>query len=302
MTTHGMNRQPDPDKRRGDPPLPIARADPKIRKSRLVSNDRVMKPALTMARHPLLAICLWLAAVAWSAAGNPLPEWFAKNRWEKPPESHVRDDNGFFNRTPGMLKALSENLRDLESDHGFRLYLVVEPALIGTTPPEIATTLQDTWVPDGKGLVVVFEADSRSLGFGQIISSEDTEPDARGFIPSYASAAILNQVKRDTNPTAAPEDYIESVMRDLSADLTAYFVRRAEPPPAARNLRIGLFALGSLAVVGLAAILLAPVLRHPAMGAAKTFRFPVVERPERLGAPFGGGDVTTRKFGGNRRV
>ena len=261
-----------------------------------------MEPALTMARHPFMAIWFWLAAMTCCALGDPLPEWFSKNRWETPPESHVRDDNGFFNRNPDVQKRLSETLRNLEAEHGFKLHLVVEPALIGTTPSEMAGVLQDIWLPDGKGFVVVFEADSRSIGFGQVIHEDQSDLDARGVIPSYALAAILNQVKRDTDPSGAPEVYIENLMRNLSEGFTAYFIRRAEPPPAARNLRIALFALGSLAVVGLAAILLTPMLRHPSVNTTSTFRFPAVERPERLGAPFGGGDVTTRKFGGEPKT
>jgi hypothetical protein len=255
-----------------------------------------------MARISLLAIWLWSAAMIWAAPANPLPDWFAKNRWETAPESHVRDENGFFSRDPNSLRILSEDLRNLDEEHGFKLYLVVEPALIGITPPEMAAILQEKWIPDGKGQVIVFEADSRSLGFGQILSSEESEPDERGFLPSFAAAAILNQVKRDTDPSAAPEAYIENLTRGLAKGVTAYFQRRAEPPPAGRNLRIGLFALGSLAVVGLAAILLAPLLRHPSVSSARTFRFPPVERPERLGAPFGGGDVTTRRFGGGPKI
>lgn len=249
-----------------------------------------------------MAFWLWMAAVTWAAPANPLPDGFAKNRWDTPPASHVRDDNGFFSREPNLLRILSEDLRNLDAEHGFKLYLVVEPALIGTTPPEMAASLQDKWIPDGKGQVIVFEADSRSLGFGQILSSEDAKPDARGVLPSYAAAAILNQVKRDTDPSAAPEAYIEYLTRNLANGIAAYFQRRAEPPPAGRNLRIGLLAVGSLAVVGLAAILLAPLLRHPSISPAGTFRFPEVERPERLGAPFGGGDVTTRKFGGGPKT
>lgn len=254
-----------------------------------------------MARHLFLALWLWMVAAAARAPGNPPPDSGDKHRPPAAPESHVRDETGFFNRSPEALKSLSGNLRDLEAEHGFKLYLVVEPALIGATPPEIAGTLQDAWVPDGKGLVVVFEADSRSLGFGQISGDDGPDPDARGFVPSYAAAAILNQVKQDTDPSLATEAYIENLTRNLSDSFTAYFLRRAEPPPAGRNLRIALLALGSLAAVGLAAVLLGPLLRHSSLSAAKTFRFPVVERPERLGAPFGGGDVTTRKFGGNPR-
>jgi hypothetical protein len=255
-----------------------------------------------MVRFSVLAIWLWATAMIWAAPANPLPDWFAKNRWETPPESHVRDDNGFFSREPKALKILSEDLQSLEAEHGFKLYLVVEPALIGTTPPEMAAILQDKWIPDGTGQVIVFEADSRSLGFGQILSSEDSEPDARGFLPSFAAAAILNQVKRDTDPSVTPEAFIENLTRNLSTGIAAYFQRRAEPAPAGRNLRIGLLAVGSLAVVALAAILLAPLLRHTSLSTPRTFRFPAVERPERLGAPFGGGDVTTRKFGGDPKT
>ena len=45
--------------------------------------------------------------------------------------------------------------------------LVVEPALIGITPPEMAAILQEKWIPDGKGQVIrSIDASGLQLGGG----------------------------------------------------------------------------------------------------------------------------------------
>jgi hypothetical protein len=56
-------------------------------------------------------------------------------------------------------------------------------------------------------------------------------------------------------------------------------------------------------LLALAAIVVGTLTRLPSVAGPRTWRFPVVDRPERLGAPCGGGNVTTRRFreGSNAR-
>ena len=99
--------------------------------------------------------------------GQALPDWLARSGAPKPPDFGIEDDSGFFNRSSGAVKRISDQLHKLEADHGFRIFLIVEPVLIATTAPELAAQLQRSWLPEGNGLVVVYESDSRSLGFGR---------------------------------------------------------------------------------------------------------------------------------------
>lgn len=238
--------------------------------------------------------------MGWTTAATgltqALPEWLAKDGAPKPPDFGVRDESGFFNRNAGAVKRISDQLRKLEADHGFRIFLMVEPVLIATNAPELAAQLQQSWLPDGDGLVVVYEADSRSIGFGRDISGEPDEKLPPGCVPTHETAAILMKAKDATDSNLAPEAYIEALTGNLAAEFNAYFLRRQAPIAPGRNLRMAFLTVGALALLALAAIIVGALVRLPSMAHSRKFRFPTVDRPERLGAPCGGGNVTTRRF------
>jgi hypothetical protein len=229
-------------------------------------------------------------------AGQELPEWLAGTSNARPPDFGVRDESGFFNRNSGAMKRISDQLRQLEADHGFRIYLLVEPVLIASSAPELAARLQEVWVPDGNGLVVVYEADNRSLGFGRDMDDRIGPDPPPAAVPTHETAAILMRARDATEANLAPEVYMETMMGNLVREFDGYFERRRAPAPAGRSLRLALLTVGGLTLLALAAIGVGALVRLPSMNAAKTFRFPVVDRPERLGAPFGGGCVITRRF------
>lgn len=246
-------------------------------------------------RYWMVAWIFW-GAMALSGFGQALPDWLAKNGIRKPPDFGILDEGGFFNRNSGAMKRISDQLRKLEADHGFRIYLVVEPVLISTTAPELAAQLQLSWVPEGNGLVVVFESDNRNLGFGRDIGGAPDAMETAGHVPTHETAAILLRAKEATQADPAPEAYIETLMGNLVNEFTGYFDKRSAPLPAGRSLRLGLLTVGGLTLLALAAIAVGSLLRLPSMAGSRRFRFPLVDRPERLGAPCGGGDVTTRRF------
>jgi hypothetical protein len=237
---------------------------------------------------PLLLAC--------RMAGQELPEWLAGTSNARPPDFGVRDESGFFNRNSGAMKRISDQLRQLEADHGFRIYLLVEPVLIASSAAELAARLQEVWVPDGNGLVVVYEADNRSLGFGRDMDDRIGPNPPLAAVPTHETAAILMRARDATEANLAPEVYLETMMGNLVREFDGYFERRRAPAPAGRSLRLALLTVGGLTLLALAAIGVGALVRLPSMNAAKTYRFPVVDRPERLGAPFGGGCVITRRF------
>jgi hypothetical protein len=169
---------------------------------------------------------------------------------------------------------------------------VVEPVLIAATAPEMAAELRQAWVPDGNGLVMVFESDSRQLGVGRDLTGSAENPLR---VPSHELTALLNRALEAADPKLAKEAYIENFVEQLTGELDSYFKRRATPPPADRSVKIGLLVAGTLALLGLAAIGLGGLVRHSSMAGVRSFRFPTVDRPERLGAPCGG-NVTARRF------
>ena len=240
-----------------------------------------------------LAIWLCLGAFAFETQGQALPE--LAEHGKAPPPFGVLDPSGFFNRDPGALKRISEQIRKLEQEHGYRLFLVVEPVLIATSAPERASELLQAWVPDGNGLVVVFESDSRNLGVGRDMTAGQPQAPNANRVPSYETTSVLTHAMESIDPKLSADLYVESLMTQLANGFDAYFKRRDTPTPAERSMKIALLVVGTLSLLGLGAIGLGGLVRHSSMAGVRSFRFPVVDRPERLGAPCGG-NVTARRF------
>lgn len=247
-------------------------------------------------KHWLAFLLCW-GAFALHLQGQEHPEWLAKTDGEKPPPVFgVVDENHFFNKNAGAFKRISEQLRKLETDHGYRIYLVVEPVLITTTPSELAAELRKAWIPNGNGLVLVFESNSHHLGIGWDLTSRPVHPlENPSQVPSHETSAMLARAKDSIDESLPPEPYLETLVTNLVREHDGYFSRLTEPPPPERSVRMSLLIIGTLALLGLGAIAAGALIRHSSMTAVGRFRFPVVDRPERLGAPCGG-SVTTRRF------
>jgi len=243
----------------------------------------------------MLAIWFCLGALVLQGNSQALQEASAPNAVQAPPVFGVQDGGGFFNRNASASKRISDQLRKLEQDHGYMIYLVVEPVLIATTASERAAELCQAWVPDGNGLVVVFESDSRNIAVGRDLV--DKLPAFKNLprVPTYETAAMLSRAMAATDLKLAPEVYLEAFLGRLTREFDNYFQRRATPPPAARFMKISLLVIGILSLLGLGAIGLGGLMRHSHIAGIKCFRFPAVDSPERLGAPCGG-SVTARRF------
>lgn len=243
-------------------------------------------------------LALWLVwgSLIFQVHAQALPEWLAKNGTIKaPPSFGVMDESKFFDKDSGAFKRISDQLRKLEVDHGYTIYLVIEPLLIVSTPSELAADLRRAWIPEGDGLVLVFESDSRHLGIGRDLESDPNVEDKRIRIPAHETSGMLARATEVVDAKLAPEPYLEALVGNLVREHEEYFNRLTTPAPPERTVKIGLLIAGILALLGLAVIAIGGLVRHSSMTAGRSFRFPVVDRPERLGAPCGS-SVTARKF------
>jgi hypothetical protein len=231
----------------------------------------------------------------WGQA-QALPDWLAKSGIGKaPPAFGVLDESNLFSKDSGAFKRISDQLRKLELAHNYKIYLVVESVLIGSTPSELAADLRRAWIPEGNGLVLVFETDSRRLGIGQDLENHPAITGQGSRIPVNETSGMLIRAAEATDIQLAPEPYLETLVNRLYHEHEDYFKRLATPTPPERSVKTGLLILGILAVLGLGAIAIGALLHHSSIAAGMKFRFPVVDRPERLGAHCGG-SATARKF------
>lgn len=214
------------------------------------------------------------------------------------PVSGVLDDSRILNRDPESYRSLVEGIRSLREKYGFELYVVVRPVLIGSTVSDLAAKLQKAWLPDGNGLVVVYETDRRNLGFGRGLETP-IEGGSRhpGEVPAYKTLGLISEVMDTLDPQAEPDVYMKNLVTKLLQKYREYFLQRDAPGPADRNLKVALVIAGVACVLGLGALGLGALARRAdASDARKSYVFPPVEIPERLGAPYGGGKISSRRF------
>ncbi len=245
--------------------------------------------------HKMLAVWLCWGILVLQGRGQALQESTTTAGVQAPPAFGVLDGGGFFNRNQGALKRISEQIRKLEQDRGYMIYLVVEPVLLASSASERAEELRQAWVPDGDGLVVVFETDGRNLAIGRDLVDKPSASKSVTRVPTYETAAILSRAMSATDSTVAPEVYLEALTAKITSEFDAYFKRRDTPPPAGRSMKITLLVIGTLALLGLGAIGLGGLMRHSRIAGVQSFRFPAVILPERLKAPCGA-SVTARRF------
>jgi hypothetical protein len=251
-------------------------------------NIKESEPVIRMIQWLLFCLCVWVPVGSLAAQDlEPAPR--------KAPAFGIVDETGFFHPNSGSFKRISDQLRKLEADHGFKIYLVVEPVLISGSAQERANELLQEWVPDGDGLVIVFESDSRRIGVGRDMRRIPDQAENPARLLSHKTTAILTDALESLDTQLATEAYLETFVGKVASGFEDYFKLRATPPPPQRTLRIGMLVAGTLALLGLGAIALGGFVRHSSMARVRTFRFPVVDRPERLGAPCGG-SVTARRF------
>jgi hypothetical protein len=256
-------------------------------------------PVRGISVHPQARMCWFhrsiLACLAWwvlasSCPGAPLPASLAS-----PPPDGLADGGGFFSRDVAARKRICDSLGEMEKRHGYRIYVVVEPVLLSGTPQELAVQLRQAWLPDGNGLVIVFESDSGNLGFGSDVETKPGMAVSNAVVPTHETAALLQSALSATDMGLAREIYLETLVGNIVREFNGYFARRAAPPPAGRSLRFALLTTGVLALLALGAIGIGALSRMQAVAGTRVFRIPPVDRPERLGAPCGG-EVVSRSF------
>lgn len=213
------------------------------------------------------------------------------------PAFNVQDNAGLFTRDPDRLRAISDRLRQLEQRHGFHVYVVIEPVVMGSTAIELAARLQQAWLPDGDGFVIVFESDNRAFGLGrdyEVSKAEDIR--RRAEIPSFYAADALDRVRARLDPNLEPADLLDQMTTLLVADIGGFLDRQHAPESRAKTLRLVLASVGVLSALGLAGLGLAKLAHRAEKRRRRSHRFPVVPDQQRLGAPFGA-KVSSRRFG-----
>lgn len=220
------------------------------------------------------------------------------------PEGRVLDEARLFANDPAALNALSAKLQDVSERTGYPVYLAVFGTLIGSEVEEQAVALRDAWLGEGPGMVVVLEADSGKYDFGWKAVREVEQESGERF-PVMDRSEIspqgriaLRQAARALEPLekSSPAAVERLAMAVIGGIEEAF--RQEDPQDAAeKRLRFILLGVGLLAAVILVALLVVAWVRRSDAREAERLIFPKISVGMRLGAPGGGGKLSSRSFG-----
>jgi hypothetical protein len=215
-----------------------------------------------------------------------------------PPPDGIADRAGMFQRNPALFGKIANRLRQIREDHGYAVYLVVESVLVKDDPHLLATELRQAWIPDGNGIVLVFEMDSRRLSLGQQFEQTiAADGQIRGGIPSFEMNAIILKASQGMNTKTSPEEFVDFFLTGVTDGLNDYFRRKNSSVPDSRSVRLAMVIIGGASVLALIGLGAAWLLKRSDRKGGGCFFFPEIETSERLGAPYGGGAVSSRRFG-----
>jgi hypothetical protein len=221
------------------------------------------------------------------------------------PEDRVLDEARIFARSPEQHRAVADALAALEEKHRFRFYYVLYSSLYGRNLSDRAHALQQAWLGEAPGIVLVVETDSRHFRISQTppkpaeIQPGSTLPVAGPKELAPADVVMLMRgVEDQLRQSGDIGEFSERLATGLAGGISGFFDAREAAPEGTTRGRVVLLAIGFGAAAGLIALLVVAGLKRAEAKALERFVFPKVQVGSRLGAPFGGGKVSSRSFGG----
>lgn len=239
-------------------------------------------------RAILLTCFFWVVASAGFAAAQS----FADSRVPARPSQGLLDERNVLRKNLELKARLVERIGEIEEAHGYRLFVVLEPMVLGVTPHEFASLAYERWLPDGGGLVVVYEADTQRFGLGHSLDGTGGMISNEAEIPTFVMGDLVNDALRTAIEEEGEEDsgaVIESFLMQLCENVEGYFERKSQPADDSRSLRLALLTVGAMSVLALCGMGIGWLLAKGDRQRDRRKIFPAVDVPERLGAPYGGG-------------
>lgn len=205
----------------------------------------------------------------------------------------VYDADDLLDRDHSAAQRISHTLLALRRDTDYPVYLVIQSGLSTSNPKQLANGLRRLWIDGADGLVMVLQTDSKLVAFGTsfLDSSDESEPS-----PSYDLLKLLADVVANADANLSEAQVAEQSVNMLADGIRKLHTPDSEVQSSRGNFRLALLMTGVLSLLGLIAVLGAWCARLRHSHQLQRLGFPAIDRPERLGAPFGGGMISSRKF------
>ena len=222
-----------------------------------------------------------------------------------PPEDGILDESRVLVREPERIQAIAAALAELEAKHGFRMYFALYDSLYGRSVADRARDLQQAWLGDRPGMVLVLETDSRTFKLGrpaprqkEIGPSQAVEIQGPADLSSLDLSAVVRGFEGSLMTARDSAEFAERLGTGFAGGVATVFEERAtRPEGGASKSRMIALAIGLLAATGLLALLVVAGLKRAEARSLVRYVFPKVSVGTRLGAPCGGGKISSRSFG-----
>lgn len=218
-----------------------------------------------------------------------------------PPSLFVLDADDLFQTDPDTLEVIQDRLGEFYDRHRLPIYLAIHAGLITSTPGERAEELRREWLGDRYGFVLVFDTDTGELGLGRPIETiregADADPaTAMSRIPSYELIEVMLKVRESMEDNPDPIAHLDQLTKRLVQEFDACLARLEKPGPRGPKLMFALAVIGVIAIIALAALFAVRWFSRSEEQAGRLRWFPDVLVGHRLGAPCGGGRISSRSF------
>ena len=219
------------------------------------------------------------------------------------PSGCVLDDARLFSLEPERLDALSKQVAAVSERTGFEVKVAIFNTLIGVEREELAHALEVEWLTDGPGAVLLIESDGGQWDVAWVAPPVITAMDG-GMMPQLldndlpqTDRVLLENRMQDLPPMETGSlDGAERLVTTFLDGIEASIIRPNERAEQGDPIRLIVLGIGLLAAFALATLLLVTLLRRFDRQVKERFVFPDVRVGMRLGAPFGGGKISSRSF------
>jgi hypothetical protein len=231
-------------------------------------------------------------------------EVYPPSNGSQAPQAHILDDARIFSSEPARLAALEARLRQIEEKDHFPIYVAIYDTLIGTDVKERSQELQSRWVgSDAPGMVAVVETDSGNVSLG-VHPVKHFELQSGAELPNIGPLdftlleqdSILRLVQERAGVIEDSRTKIEAVVNGLADEVGKNLAARQAPASHTAQIRTIVFTAGLMVAGILIGLLTLAWLRRSDNRARQRFIFPDVNVGIRLGAPYGGGKISSRSF------
>jgi len=219
------------------------------------------------------------------------------------PAGRILDDARLFSLHPQELERLSDRLAEISERTGYQIYAAIFDSLIGTSLKEQSRLLQEAWIGEKPGVVLVLESDSSVYQIGWS-RTPDAVTEAGQKVPLLATSDLAPQDQvRIFDALSLMESDGKGSMESAAKLITAFsdeidqaFKEVDAVEPARWNARVLILGAGLLAGLLLIGLIIGAWIRHTDRKVTEQLVFPKVTVGMRLGAQCGGGKISWRTF------